>query len=105
MHKLRISPLAKQDLLDIKEYIVNELDNPTSAVKVVSKIIVSYEKLKEFPKLGTELSTKIDISTDYRYLISGNYIVFYKIDNVYVSIYRILYSKRDYIKILLDIEE
>ncbi len=50
MHKLRINPLAKQDLLDIKEYITNELDNPTSA-------------------------------------------------------YRILHSRRDYIKVLLDLEE
>lgn len=87
-------------MLDIKEYITKELDNPAAAVNVVSKIIESYEKLKEFPMLGVELSSKIDVSTDYRYLISGNYIVFYKADDVYVSIYRIIYSRRDYIKIL-----
>jgi addiction module RelE/StbE family toxin len=100
MHKLRINPLAKRDLIDIKEYIKKELDNPTAAVKVVSRIIESYEKLKEFPMLGGDLSSKVDISTDYRYLISGNYIVFYKVDNIYVSIYRILYARRDYTKIL-----
>ncbi len=100
MHKLRINPLAKQDMLDIKEYITKELDNPNAAVNVVSKIIESYENLKEFPMIGVDLSSKIDVSTNYRYLVSGNYIVFYKIDEVYVSIYRILYSKRDYVKIL-----
>lgn len=100
MYKLRINPFAKQDLFDIKEYITKELDNPTSAVKVVSRIIDRYEKLKEFPLLGEELSSKVDVSTDYRYLIAGNYIVFYKVDKTYVSIYRILYAKRDYTKIL-----
>ena len=105
MHKLRINPLARQDLLDIKDYITNELDNPTAATNVVSRIIESYEKLKEFPMLGVELSPKIGVTTDYRYLISGNYIVFYKADNVYVSIYRIIYSRRDYIKILFGEQE
>lgn len=105
MYKLRINPLAKQDLLDIKDYITYELDSPTAAINVVSGIIESYEKLKEFPMLGIELSSKIGVSTDYRYLISGNYIVFYKVDKIYISIYRILYSRRDYIKILLGEQE
>ncbi|MGO4889595.1 type II toxin-antitoxin system RelE/ParE family toxin [Anaerobacillus sp. MEB173] len=100
MHKLRINPVARQDLIEIKEYITKELDNPTAAVNVVSNIIESYKKLKEFPMLGLELSSKIDIETDYRFLVSGNYIVLYKVDDVYVSIYRILYSRRDYVKLL-----
>ncbi|MGV8146510.1 MAG: type II toxin-antitoxin system RelE/ParE family toxin [Alkaliphilus sp.] len=100
MHKLRISPTAKRDLVDIKEYITKELSNPTSAIKVVSRIAESLVKLKEFPMLGGELSAKVDILTNYRYLISGNYIIFYKADEKYVSIYRILYAKRDYNKIL-----
>ncbi len=52
--------------------------------------------------LGVKLSSKIHIETDYRYLISGNYIVFYKYDDVHVSIYRILYSRRDYVKLLFN---
>ncbi|WP_209124167.1 type II toxin-antitoxin system RelE/ParE family toxin [Alkalihalobacillus sp. BA299] len=105
MLKLRINPVAKRDLYDIKEYITKELDNPTAAVNVVSKIIKDYEELKEFPLLGLKLSSKIDVETNYRYLICGNYIIFYKIDDTYVSIYRILYSRRDYVKLLFDEEE
>ena len=107
MHKLRINPLASEDLIEIKEYITKELENSTAAVNVITKIIRSYEQLKEFPMLGVDLSSKIDVSTDYRYLVSGNYIVFYKVDEVYVSVYRILYARRDYLKILFpnDIEE
>jgi len=100
MHKLRINPLASKDLMEIKEYITQELENPTAAANVIRKIIRNYEQLKEFPMLGVDLSSKITVSTDYRYLVSGNYIVFYKVDEVYVSVYRILYARRDYLKIL-----
>lgn len=105
MHNLRINPLAKQDLHDVKEYITNELENPIAAVDTVKKVIQCYEKLKEFPMLGIELSLKTDIPTDYRYLICGNYLVFFKKDDVFVSIYRILYSRRDYVKLLFGEEK
>lgn len=97
-----MNPIAKQDLLDIKEYINKEFDNSIAAVDAIANIMGCYGKLKEFPLLGIELSSKIDVPTEYRYLICGNYIVFYKFDDVYVSIYRIVYSRRDYIKILFD---
>lgn len=100
MLKLRINPLATEDLKEIKEYISREFDKPQAAIRVVRNIIDSYEKLKDFPMIGSKLSEKVDIKTDFRFLISGNYIVFYKVDDVFVSIYRILYAERDYLNIL-----
>ena len=105
MHKLRINPVARKDLLEIKEYIREELDNPNAAENTLIKIAESYEKLKDFPYMGIELSSKIDIATDYRFLVSGKYIIFYKVDDIYVSIYRILYARRDYTRILFDEEK
>ena len=102
--KLRINPLALQDLLSIKDYITNELGNPEAANNIIVKIIESYEKLNVFPLLGMELSSRIDVVTDYRYLISGSYIIFYKFDHIQVSIYRILYVRRDHLKILFNDE-
>ena len=86
MHKLRINPIAKKDLLEIKAYITEELENPDAAVNVVTGIIDSYQKLKEFPQMGRKLSSKIGVSTDYRFIISGKYLVFYKTDDEFVSI-------------------
>ena len=100
MYKLRVNPVALKDLIEIKEYISNELDNPESAHKIIEKIIRRYESLKAYPFMGADLSLKIGIKTDYRYLINGNYIIFYKCENDYVSVYRILYGKRDYLKLL-----
>ena len=52
--------------------------------------------------MGVGLSSRVNITTDYRYLISGKYIVFYKVEGEFISIFRILYSRRDYIRILFD---
>lgn len=100
MHRIKVNPLATEDLLEIKDHIAKELDNPTAALNVVRKIIETYERLKVFPMMGADLSAKISVKTDFRYLISGSYIVFYRTDDEFVYIYRVLYAGRDYLEIL-----
>jgi len=39
MNKLLISPEARKNLVEIKEYISEKLENPIAAVNVVSRII------------------------------------------------------------------
>lgn len=98
MYKIRINPLALQDLQEIKSYIAEELCNRDAAVSVVQKIISRYEQLSEFPLMGTEMSVVLNLKTDYRYIVSGSYIIFYRVEVEYVSIYRIIYGRRDYIR-------
>ena len=100
MRKLRVNPKALQDLKEIKAYISDELCNPDAATDVVKRIINTYEGLADMPFMGKELSAAIDVETDFRYCISGSYLIFYRVNNEYVSIYRILYGKRDYVRIL-----
>jgi len=40
-----------------------------------------------------ELSKKIEVKTDYRYLIVDEYIIFYKFDAKYLYVYRMLSTK------------
>lgn len=96
--KLVIAPAAKEDLLEIKEYISVKLCNPTAAVNVVKKIIKDYKML---PEIGIPLNRKIDVETPYRFIISGNDLVFYQINHDTVEIHRVLYKGRDYFRILL----
>jgi len=106
MTKLQISPLANDDLLSIKEYIEQELGNPTAATSTIAKIIKSLKMLTTFPLSGVLLSSTIDIETDYRFVVSRNYISFYRYIDDTVFVNRVLYAKRDYVKILFgDIEE
>ena len=95
MAKIKLSPLAISDLQEIKSYISDDLSN---------QIIDDYTLLETSPEMGISLSAKINITTDYRYLVSGKYIVFYKTDTEYVYISRILYGARDYIRILFNDE-
>ena len=48
MNKLFISPACREGSIEIKQYISEELDNPTSAVKVVSQIINRIKDLVNF---------------------------------------------------------
>lgn len=82
MHKIRANTMATEDLIGIRTYITKELENSTAAVNVVRNIIDSYEQLKTFPVMGVDLSTKINVQTDFKYLVSGRYIVFYRADNL-----------------------
>lgn len=49
---------------------------------------------------GTPLSSVADIESDYRFIVSGNYLVFYRAYGKDVYIDRVLYGRRDYMRIL-----
>ena len=52
------------------------------------------------PGIGTALSSKVPFDTDYRFLVCGNYLAFYRYKDAIVYVDRILYGRRDYVKIL-----
>ncbi|SCM78745.1 Addiction module toxin, RelE/StbE family protein [uncultured Sporomusa sp.] len=98
--KVRISPEAQDDLQGIKNYIAMELDHPMAALDTVSRIVKAIRGLKDFPDSGAPLAAIVDIKTDYRFLLSDNYLVFYRHEGESVYVVRILYGRRDYVKIL-----
>ena len=100
MNKLLISPEAKKDLEGIKAYISDELENPIAAVNVVTRIINKIKALKKTPGIGVPLSSKVLFDTNYRFLVCGNYLVFYRYENKIIYVDRVIYGRRDYIKIL-----
>jgi len=103
MHNMiHYSPESLQDLDDIWEYIVMELGNPDAAMNVVNNIMDMIDKLKEFSEMGARLSLTVGIENDYRFLVCGNYLLFYRINSQDVYIDRVLYNKRDYTSILFD---
>ena len=100
--KVRINPLAFVDVQEIKAYIAG--DNPSAAEAFGNDIYSKLEKLTHFPQMGVSLSPKINMKTDYRYLVCGSYLIFYKIEGEFISVYRILNGVRDYLAILFDEE-
>ena len=98
--KIKINSIAINDINEVREYIREE--NINAINKFTEGLTETMEKLSQFPEMGMKLSNKIEVKTDYRYFIHEDYIIFYKFDNDNLFVYRILSSKRDYIKILFE---
>ena len=99
-NKIHYSPESRRDLDDIWDYIVSELQNRSAAERVIDRIMVAVDPLKNFAEMGTPLSSIADIGTDYRFLVSGNYMVFYRVQGNDVYIDRVLYGRSDYMSVL-----
>ena len=102
MTKIEFSPEAISDLQNIKKYITNELCNEQAAVHTLEKIMKSIRILESFPQSGAMLNSIVNIDIDYRFLVCGNYTAFYRIENEIVYILRVLYGRRDFMRILFD---
>ena len=99
-NKIHYSPESRRDLDDIWDYIVSELQNRSAAERVIDRIMDAVDPLKNFAEMGTSLSSIADIGTDYRFLVSGNYMVFYRVQGNDVYIDRVLYGRSDYMSVL-----
>ncbi len=100
MYEIKFSEEAITDLEDIKDYITIDLSNEQAADNTIKNIIESIRRLEEFPNIGVLLSDVVGFNTNFRFILSGNYMVFYKLNDDMVYIVRILYGKRNYLNIL-----
>ena len=81
------------------------LGNPSAAEQVADKIISAIERLRVFPEMGAPLHCDGQLKVQDRFLVSGSYMIFYEMIESDVYINRILYGRRDYLKILFPEKE
>lgn len=91
---------AKQDLIEIKQYIKYNLQEPEIAQKLILKIRKEISALKNNPEIYTIIDDDIIKKLEIRKLIIDNYIVFYRIKNNNIQIVRIMYGRRNWINLL-----
>lgn len=91
---------ARRDLDEIWDYIVIDLQNISAAERVTNGIIDAADRLEDFAETGTPLSSIANVDSDYRFLVSGKYMIFYRIRGTDVYIDRVLYGRRDYMRTL-----
>lgn len=85
-YEIEYSKDSMQDLVEIKQYIKFKLQEPEIAQKTIRKIREEINNLKNNPK---------------RYAtIVKNYIVFYRIKGYKIQIVRVMYGRKDWIKLL-----
>ena len=94
------SPLARQDLEEIQDYISIELKTPVAAMETISAILDGAESLEDFPLIGSLVDGLPFMVDEYRFLAVRNYLIFYRVTVGRVFIDRILYTRRDYMPLL-----
>lgn len=99
-NRIHYSPESRHDLDDIWDYIVSELQNRSAAEHVINRIMDTVDHLKNFAEMGTPLSSIVDVGTGYRFLVSGNYMVFFRVQGSDVYIDRVLHGRSDYMSVL-----
>ena len=97
MLKLRINPIVAKDLKNIRDYIAE--DNEEYAAKTIKEIYSKFENIQLFPEMGADLSKRVSFRTNYKYAVWGNYVIFYKVGEKYVEIYRVVNRYRDITKL------
>lgn len=102
MAEIKFSPEVLSDLKHIKSYIAEELLNEQAADNTVADIIKRIRTLSDLPQSGAPLSSVISIETNYRFIVCNNYTAFYRYENGSVYIARVLYGRRDFMRILFE---
>jgi len=98
VYKVRIYPTAKQDLLDIIDYL-NTL-SPEAALRYYDLLTEEIASLSTMPERCPRPKDLALAAKGYRYLVVKNYLVFYVVSGDTVQIRRILYGRRDYLSLL-----
>ena len=76
------------------------MENPSAAISTVRNITNDIRRLREHSLIGASLSSIADVESDYRFLVTGSYLTFYRVLDNDVYVYRVLYGRRDYLRIL-----
>jgi addiction module RelE/StbE family toxin len=100
MYKIHYLPLALNDLKDIVRYIADTLESPRAAENFISKLDREVLKIADNPFRCRLYSSPEKLKYDYRILHINNYSLFYEVENKKIEIHRIIYSRRDIVRIL-----
>ena len=97
-YEVHIFPTARQDLLDVIGYL-NTL-SPDTALAYFDRLTGEIASLSVMPERCPRPRDLALAAKGYRYLVVGNYLVFFVVAGTVVQIRRILYARRDYKQLL-----
>ncbi|MBD2870859.1 type II toxin-antitoxin system RelE/ParE family toxin [Paenibacillus arenilitoris] len=100
--KIKYAPAAVDDMDEIFSFIAK--DNVTAAEDRLEKLDAHLSSLADFPHKGSVLSEDEYSLTQRgcRFIVVNPYLVFYRIMDDTIIIYRILHGRRDYLRELFD---
>lgn len=106
MYELEFLPIARQDMSDIAKYINKVLCNPIAAMNTIRRMVAAAEDLQVQPYSCPVYYPPRELPFEYRKLVVGNYIMFYRVDETkkLITVVRVIYAKRDYGSLLKPFE-
>src|SRR5947209_3986406 len=94
MRSLLIQPMARHDLLDIRDYI--SADNVRAADKFINKLDRAIHGLLEMPGKGHR---RRDVKDErYRFWTVYSYVIAYRYDETSLTVVRVIHGRRDFRK-------
>jgi len=101
-YRVDVSEAAENDLYDIVRYIASQFFAPVTALQMMELLEEAMASLAEMPQRFSLLNDERLSQMGYRKLTVKNYLVFFSIDeqNKAVDVERILYARRDWLRIL-----
>ena len=106
LYKIIVTPDAAANLAELRYYIANILMAPDAALRHIRLIRTEIAKLKQFPARIAPVHEEPWHSRGIRFLIVKNFYVYYRIDEnaKAVFILNVVYSKRDQLKVLAQMD-
>ncbi len=98
MYRLEYLPAARQDMVEIVQYISKDLKNPAAAERLATELIEAAESVAPFPYANPSYTPLRPLSHEYRKLPIKNYLLLYWVneEKKLVTAARVVYAKRDY---------
>ena len=100
--KIRYSPEAYNDLESIKEYLDSEFGEKEEK-KRLRAIINDLKRLQKYPETDIKLFERFGIITDYKCIYTNQNYAFYREEDEFIKVVRILDVRRDFMYILLGV--
>jgi plasmid stabilization system protein ParE len=95
---VRLLPATEDDLESILDFLYAE--SPKTAIGFLEKFEEVKDRLQEFPHISRVPENLHWNRSGYRYYVMGNYIIYYKIEEEAIMIFRIFHGSQDYESIL-----
>jgi len=90
MSRIRITPLAEQDLVEIWYFIAQ--DDPVAADRLLDLLEEKYKLLADNPHMAL---ARPDIAKELPYHPVGNYLLLYRIISGGIELVRVVHGARD----------
>ena len=101
-YKIKFTENAKQDLRDIAIYVAERSGNREVAKRLVVELRDKCRVLEDFPESGAIPRDRVMISGGYRFLVHGDYLLFYlnKPEENTSYVMAVFNAKRDYFRVM-----